>query len=161
MKRFSSRCAVLLKVLCGVAMMTYALLASSTDDCGTTAIGLNQPVRVGQAVVFKTSGLAVDADGAPNSYLADGKGLSDTCDGALAIVNGKRVTPKSDPHNWYSICQRAWAAAIAWDDFSKIAIFGFLTDSKNHPIVQSSGDPYPGKAYITTTTLTIAGTPAD
>ena len=42
--------------------------------------------RVGNGVVFKTRGLAVDADGAPNSYRVDGKGLSYTCDGVVGIV---------------------------------------------------------------------------
>jgi hypothetical protein len=35
-----------------------------------------------------TPGLAVDADGAPDSYRVDGKGLSFTCDGVFAVVNG-------------------------------------------------------------------------
>src|SRR5438477_8009499 len=64
--------------------------------------------RVGNGVLFKTRGLAVDADGAPNSYRADGKGLSYTCDGVVGIVNGNRVTKKTDPRNWNRICNEKW-----------------------------------------------------
>lgn len=119
----------------------------------------HQPWRVDPAVLFLSSGLAVDADGAPNSYLANGKGLSYTCDGALAIVDGKRVTPKTDPAHWNAICNRAWTDAQASGDYSHLAIFGFLSD-KNGPMLQKEGDPLPGTAYITTTTLTISQAPA-
>lgn len=44
--------------------------------------------RVGTGVLFKTRGLAVDADGAPNSYRVDGKGLSNTCDGVAGMLTG-------------------------------------------------------------------------
>jgi hypothetical protein len=117
-----------------------------------------QTWEVGRAVVFQTAGLAVDADGAPNSYLADGKGLSETCDGVVAVVNGKRVTKKTDPKHWYAICKKAWADAQANGDYTHVAIFGFLAD-KSGPILQKEGDPLPGKAYVTTTTLSIPGTP--
>jgi hypothetical protein len=121
--------------------------------------GRIQPWRADQAVGYTSPGLAVDADGAPNSYLVDGKGLSDTCDGVVAVVNGKRVTNKTDPQHWYAICQQAWKDAQATEDFSKVAIFGFLADKQNRPIVQGEGDPLPGQAYITITTMTVKGTP--
>ncbi|MGA8026553.1 MAG: glycoside hydrolase family 75 protein, partial [Bryobacteraceae bacterium] len=92
-------------------------------------------------------------------YLVDGNGLSDTCDGVVAIVDGKRITNKSDPQHWYATCQKAWAAAVASGDYSHVSIFGFLTDAQQRPVVQPSGDPLPGKAYITITTLTIPNTP--
>jgi len=117
-----------------------------------------QPWRAGKAIVFQTNDLAVDADGAPDSYLVDGKGLSDTCDGVAAIVNSKRVTRKTDPEHWFLKCRKAWTEAQASGDFSHVAIFGFLKDEQNRPVVQSVGDPLPGKAYITTTTLTIPET---
>ena len=79
--------------------------------------GAAQPRRAGAAVIFETPGLAVDADGAPNSYLIDGNGLSETCDGVVALVDGKRVTNKSDPQHWYSICKKAWSNAQASGDF--------------------------------------------
>src|SRR3974390_1112690 len=96
--------------------------------------GQIQPWRADPAIGFISAGLAVDADGAPNSYLVDGKGLSDTCDGAVALVNGKRVNNKTDPKHWYPICQQAWKDAQATGDFSKLAIFGFLVDNQNRPI---------------------------
>ncbi len=117
-----------------------------------------QPWKVDGAVAFTTAGLAVDADGAPDSYLADGKGLSETCVGVVAVVDGKRVTKKTDHDHWYAICQKAWADAQASGDYSHVAIFGFLGD-KNGPLLQKEGDPLPGKAYITTTTMTVPGTP--
>jgi hypothetical protein len=122
-------------------------------------LGVALPRDAGAAVAFETHGLAVDADGAPNSYLIDGNGLSETCDGVVAVVNGKRVTKKTDPQHWYLICKKAWADAQASGDFSHVAIFGFLTDEQGRPVIQRSLDPLPGKAYITTTTLTVAGTP--
>lgn len=122
--------------------------------------GAIQPWRADAAVGFRSAGLAVDADGAPNSYLVDGKGLSDTCDGIVALVDGKRVNNKSDPKHWYAICQQAWKDAQASGDFSKVAIFGFLVDKQNRPLVQGAGDPLPGQAYITTTSMTVKETPA-
>ncbi|MGA8028801.1 MAG: hypothetical protein WB992_16780, partial [Bryobacteraceae bacterium] len=49
--------------------MTAAAFASSTEGCGRPPAVANQPWRIDDAVAFKTRGLAVDADGAPNSYL--------------------------------------------------------------------------------------------
>ena len=121
--------------------------------------GKIQPWHADQGVGFTSAGLAVDADGAPNSYLVDGEGLSDTCDGVVAIVGGKRVNNKTDTKHWYAICQQAWKDAQASGDFSRVAIFGFLVDKQNHPIVQGAGDPLPGQAYITTTSMTVKGTP--
>lgn len=117
-----------------------------------------EPWQVDRAVAFQTPGLAVDADGAPNSYMVDGTGLSHTCDGVVAIVDGKRVTPKSDPAHWVEICLKAWNQAKETGDYSHVAIFGFLADTAG-PVVQQPGDPLPGKAYISTTTLEVPGTP--
>jgi hypothetical protein len=115
--------------------------------------------RADSAVGFSSKELRVDADGAPDSYRVDGNGLSDTCDGVVALVDGKRVTPRTDPKHWYSICRQAWRDALGTEDFSKMAIFGFLVDKQNHPLVQGDGDPLPGQAYITTTTMSVPGTP--
>src|SRR5580700_3620570 len=49
-------------------------------------LGVALPRDASAAVAFETHGLAVDADGAPNSYLTDGNGLSETCDGVVAVV---------------------------------------------------------------------------
>jgi hypothetical protein len=144
-----------------VAAMSGVLCTGADQDCHAPSTRTSAPQiwKIDQAVAFLTKGLAVDADGAPDSYLIDGKGLSDTCDGVVAIVNGKRVNKKSDPDHWYEICQKAWAQAVATGDFTSVRIFGFLTDKQHHPLIQASGDPLPGKAYITTTSLTVPGTP--
>jgi hypothetical protein len=149
----------LLTKLCGGIVLGCVAFGSPQGGCGTALGGSERPWRIENAVVFQTEGLAVDADGAPDSYLVDGRGLSDTCDGVVAIVDGKRVTRKNDPKHWYTVCHQAWADAVSRGDFSHVAIFGFLTDKQHRPVLQSSGDPLAGRAYITTTTLTIPGTP--
>src|ERR1035437_11016402 len=92
-------------LLSAVVVFIFAAPAFPQDvACGKTPVaehyGKIQPWRAGQAVGFTSAGLAVDADGAPNSYLVDGKGLSDTCDGVVALVNGKRVNKKTDAKHW-------------------------------------------------------------
>ena len=135
-------------------------VAGAPSDCekpvGTAS---QQPWKADNAVVFITKGLAVDADGAPDSYLVDGNGLSYTCDGVAAIVDGKRVTRKTDPDHWNELCRQAWAHAVSSDDYANVAIFGMLTGKENRPLVQQTGDPLPGKGYISTTTMTIPDTP--
>lgn len=147
-------------ILFGLAALLLPPAAVAGQSCGTPAAKTGQEWRIDNSIAFKTRGLAVDADGAPNSYLVDGMGLSDTCDGVVAIVNGKRVTNKSDPQHWLATCRKTWADAVASGDYSQLSIFGFLTDKQNRPLVQADGDPLPGKAYITTTTLTVPNTPA-
>jgi Fungal chitosanase of glycosyl hydrolase group 75 len=116
-------------------------------------------VRAGNGVVFRTRGLAVDADGAPNSYRVDGKGLSFTCDGVVGIVDGKRITPKVDRANWQRICSEKWNEATRSGDYSSVSVFGFATDANGKPVVQGAGDPLPTEAFITTTSVTIPDTP--
>lgn len=131
---------------------------SNAQSCGDAQPG--SKIRVlGDAVLFSAAVLNVDADGAPNSYLIDGKGLSYTCDGVVAVENGKRVTPKTDPKNWQKKCNAAWALAKATNDYSHVSIFGFEKDKNNRPLVQAAGDPLPGTAYISATTVYIPGTP--
>ena len=77
----------------------------------------------------------------------------------VAIENGKRVTPSSDPANWQDKCNAAWRTARETGDYSGLAIFGFETDANNRPLVQKDGDPFPGEAFITTTSVTIPGAP--
>ncbi len=116
------------------------------------------PVLIDGAVAFKTQGLQVDADGAPNSYLVDGNGLSRTCDGVLGIVAGKPVPP-GKPH-WQEICQNAWQKAQATGDYSQVDIFGFYVDPRTKvPVIQQSGDPLPGKAFVSTTSMAVEGSP--
>ena len=103
-------------------------------------------------------GLAVDADGAPDSYRVDGKGLSFTCDGVFAVVNGVVHTQKNDPQHWQALCTQHWNEAQRTGNFSQVKIVGFLA-AGGQPVVQREGDPLPGEAYVTTTSLTIPGTP--
>ena len=130
-----------------------------TDSCCQTYSGL-RVLKVDGALVFLKNRLAVDADGAPNSYTVDGNGLSYTCDGAQAIVNGVPSTPDSDPQNWQKNCQTYWAAAKNSNNYSKLRIFGFAKDSHNVPIVQTEGDPLPGKGYISETSVPVPDGPA-
>jgi hypothetical protein len=114
--------------------------------------------KVDGAVLFATQGLQVDADGAPNSYLVDGNGLSPTCDGVVGLVGGRPVNPPA--RGWLAICRNAWARAQASGDYSGVRIFGFLADKRtNVPYIQQQGDPLPGKAYVSTTTMSIPGSP--
>jgi hypothetical protein len=130
--------------------------AMASNCAGGDAFGTGR--NVGGAIVFTTQGLAVDADGAPNSYLVDGKGLSPTCDGVVGIVQGHAVNPPAQ--GWLKICQDAWAHAQQTGDYSGVKIFGFLQDpSTKVPVVQQSGDPLPGRAYVSTTSLAIPGSP--
>ena len=141
-----------------VAGISFSLPAFP-QDCGTPQPG-SQIRVVKDAVLFTAKELNVDADGAPNAYFLNGNGLSYTCDGVVAIENGKRVTPDSGDKDWQKKCNAAWSLAKQTGDYSKVAIFGFSVDMKTRkPLVQSEGEPFPGTAYISTTTVSIPGTP--
>jgi len=140
-----------------IAMAALSQL-SNAQSCGEAQTDTG--IRVlGDAVLFSSPVLNVDADGAPHAYLVNGKGLSYTCDGVVALEAGKRVTPDSDPKNWQTKCNAAWALAKTTNDYSRVAIFGFQTDKNNRPVVQAAGDPLPGKAYISATTVPIPDAP--
>ncbi|PZR91592.1 MAG: hypothetical protein DLM68_03165, partial [Hyphomicrobiales bacterium] len=109
-----------------------------------------------RGVGFKSAGLAVDADGAPNSYQVDGNGLSFTCDGVTAIGS----TPDTDPKHWQEKCRAGFAKARATGDYSKLRIFGFQTDARNTPLVQKVGDPLPDVGYISTTSVPVSDGPS-
>jgi hypothetical protein len=137
-------------------------VAQAAPNCDRRTIqgAFGAPVwQAGDAVGFSTPKLEVDADGAPDSYRVDGNGLSYTCDGVNAIVGGRRISHKNDPQNWQRLCNEHWREALRTGDFSKVAIFGFATDARGQPIVQGPGDPLPGQAYLTTTSMTVPGTP--
>ncbi len=119
--------------------------------------GKNRVWALDDGLVYGSSILKVDADGAPDSYRVDGKGLSYTCDGVVAIENGKRVTPDSDPKHWQEKCLVAWKAAVASSNYSNVDIFGFEKDKDGLPVVQKEGDPLPGDAFVTTTWVNIPG----
>ena len=140
------------------AMPAIATAQNCPKTNAATAFNGVRPWTLGNAVGFVTSKLNVDADGAPNSYRVDGKGLSFTCDGVVGIVNGHRVTPDSDPKHWQAICREKWAQAQQSQDFSSVSIFGFLTEN-GKPVVQKEGDPLPGAAYISTTSMSVPNTP--
>ena len=142
-----------------MAAMAFVSQSSAGQTCGNPP-EFGKVWTEGKAVLFKASRLNVDADGAPNSYLVDGKGLSYTCDGVVAVENGKRITPDSDPSNWQKKCNAAWSLAKSTGNYSGVAIFGFQTDSKNRPLIQGEGDPLPGKAYISATSVIIPGAPS-
>lgn len=132
---------------------------SIANDCGNAqSAGTAWPHKNG--VLFKSAVLNVDADGAPNSYLVDGKGLSDICDGVVAVENGKRITKKNDKDGWVRKCRDAWQKARETQDYSGVAIFGFETGQNNVPLVQKDGDPLPGKGFISATSVNIPGAPA-
>jgi hypothetical protein len=141
-----------------LAASAFGAVASNCSGGDALAVKGGVGHNVDGAIVFSTQGLQVDADGAPNSYLVDGSGLSPTCDGAVGIVNGRPVYPPA--HGWLQICESAWAHAQQTGDYSGVKIFGFLADPRtNVPIVQQSGDPLPGKAYVSTTSLSVSGSP--
>jgi hypothetical protein len=142
-----------------MAAMAFLSPPSVGQTCGNPP-GFGKVWIEGRAVLFKSSKLNVDADGAPNSYLVDGKGLSFTCDGVVAVENGKRITPDSNPNDWQQKCNAAWSLAKSTGNYGGVAIFGFQTDSKNRPLIQGEGDPFPGKAYISTTSVIIPGAPS-
>src|SRR5271154_6822334 len=89
-----------------LAANTSGALASNCSGGDAFAASGGVGHNVGGAIVFSTQGLAVDADGAPNSYLLDGNGLSPTCDGVVGLVNGRSVNPPA--HGWLQICEKAW-----------------------------------------------------
>jgi Fungal chitosanase of glycosyl hydrolase group 75 len=143
-------------------MLSVALLPSApaqATTCGKTPAGTFNGKAVWKAdsgVGFKSAGLAVDADGAPNSYQVDGNGLSFTCDGVTAIGS----TPDTDPKHWQEKCRAGWARARATGDYSKLSIFGFQTDTRNTPLVQKVGDPLPDIGFISTTSVPVSDGPS-
>jgi hypothetical protein len=134
-------------------------IVASEESCGSASTA-GTPWTVGDAVLFRSSVLEVDADGAPNAYMVNGDGLSYTCDGVLALDGNARVTRRVDPEHWQERCRAAWAAAVKTGNYNGVAVFGFLLDKTGKPVVQGKGDPLPGKAFISTTTVSIPATPS-
>jgi hypothetical protein len=141
-----------------ILLFAAPVMPSLAATCNgiTDSLGIK---KVSSVLVFSSPHLNVDADGAPNSYRLDGNGLSYTCDGVVAIENGQRVTPKSDKANWQAKCNAAWKKARETNDYSGVAIFGFATDRAKRPLVQRAGDPLPGEAFISTTSVQIPEAP--
>lgn len=139
--------------LAALATLGAAPAFAQADPCpGSIDSGIKS---VGRTLVFHSKHYNIDADGAPNAYRLDGKGLSYTCDGVVAMENGRRVTPQSDPQHWQAKCNAAWKKARETGNYSGVAIFGFETGAHNVPLVQKAGDPLPGEAFITTTSVAI------
>lgn len=146
-------------LLLTMAASAWLTLPTAAQTCSHPP-GLGTVWTQGHAVLFQSGKLNVDADGAPNAYLLNGKGLSYTCDGVLAKENGKRVTPDSHPADWQKKCNAAWALATTSGNYSAVAIFGFQTGAGNRPLVQGEGDPLPGQAYVSATSVSIPGAPS-
>lgn len=141
-----------------VGLFVSALLISPAGaSCVRTPAGsFGVPVwRSGSAIGFATKTLEVDADGAPDSYRIDGNGLSYTCDGVLARVNGVDVEPGQK--DWQTLCQQHWTQANATQDYSQVHIFGFEANCPG-PCIQQAGDALPNEAYISTTTMSVPNT---
>jgi hypothetical protein len=150
--------AIRFRPICGVVMIGMLTTASATAQAGECRLReKNRATSIDGAIVYSSPILNIDADGAPNSYRLDGQGLSYTCDGVAAIENGKRI--KVGAPNWQAKCHSAWKTARASGDYSKVAIFGFATDSTGMPLVQKEGDPLPGEAFISTTAVEVTEAP--
>ena len=118
-----------------------------------------RPWVADDAVGYTKKKTEVDSDGAPNSYLLDGEGLSYTCDGVLAIVDGVAQNEDNNPDEWQSLCRAGWAQAQRTGDYSHMKIFGFaMDDDLKQPVVQKVGEPLPGKAFVSTTSVSVPGT---
>lgn len=137
-------------------MLLLAVQGGIAADC-LNDLPNNVPHVVEGKTLFKSAILNVDADGAPNAYRIDGKGLSYTCDGVVAFENGHRVTSDTDKDHWQQKCQAAWAKAKATGDYSGVAIFGFLFDKEKGLVKQGEGDPLPDVAYVSITSMSIPG----
>ncbi|MER9456576.1 glycoside hydrolase family 75 protein [Mesorhizobium sp. M0478] len=141
-----------LSTACGAILACAVTSAAFAADCGNVS---SSPRKITTGVVFATSLLNVDADGAPNSYRVDGKGLSYTCDGVTAVGS----TPKSDPDHWQQKCRAAWAKAVATKDYSGVRIFGFAKDAHGVPVVQTDGDALPKDAFVSETRVPVPDGP--
>lgn len=140
-------------------MIAVSSVSAFAAPCGSESKGKYNGKNVYQldgGIFFESQKLQVDADGAPNSYLVNGKGLSFTCDGVTA--NGS--TPDTDP-NWQEKCVAGWKLARETGDYSKMRIFGFLAGKNNVPVIQGPGDPLPGTAYISTTSVNVPDAPVN
>jgi len=142
-------------------LILFAAIPGEAFECGGAPNSRGITV-FDSGFVFSTPKLEVDADGAPNSYMLDGSGLSYTCDGVAALdSSGHKVNARTDPKNWQQRCKDAWAHAKATNDYKGVAIFGFAKDKANRPVVQGEGDSLAGKAYLSTTTVQVPGAPSN
>ncbi|GAC1339484.1 MAG: hypothetical protein NVSMB18_07790 [Acetobacteraceae bacterium] len=109
----------------------------------------------GAAVGFDAPGLSITANGAPNAYRPDGRGLSDLCEGSFAMVNNQPKTSLTDPQHWLQECRAAWVKAAESHDYSEIGLTSMVGDFKGGPKLQGEKDPLPGQAYLSTTIMQI------
>ena len=146
----------MIPIACAVSLLCEAAAVAASCDNKTAGTFNGKTVwKADGGVGFESAGLAVDADGAPNSYQVDGKGLSYTCDGVTAIGS----TPDTDPEHWQENCRAGWTTARATGDYSKLRIFGFQTGENKVPIIQKEGDPLPGIGFISTTSVPVSEGP--
>jgi len=147
--------AILALTIASIGSLPAAISAAGRRDCQLPV--KNRAILLDGALVYSSINMNVDADGAPASYRIDGLGLSYTCDGVVALEGGHVVSPGTP--NWQSTCKRAWAEARRSGDYSKVKIFGFAADAHGVPLVQKEGDPLPGEAFISTTSVQIRDAP--
>jgi hypothetical protein len=158
----------------GVVLLVILLAGSAADAAPQcqgaflpgSAAARPTPLRVGGIRPWQASGaigfvakkMKVNADGAPNAYQPDNKGLSFLCDGGVAIVRGKPLNPHVK--GWQEACNAAWRAAHANPArFKRLHIFAMVKDKDGRPVLQREGDPFPGKAYIATTSYPLPDAP--
>ena len=97
--------------------------------------------------------MAVNTDGAANSYHPDNIGITHIC-------NGISVGSQGSPCTWKPDCLADFnqAKAEGFQGPTKVCFFAMVTDDEGVPVVQQEGDPRPGY-YVSTTTLTQPGVP--
>jgi hypothetical protein len=171
--------------------LALALAACASDEAEEPVVADAQPPQIGCAksiahaqqvsgrgqvtvwaadgAYFFTSHMFVNADGAPDAYKPDRKGLSYVCDGAVAFENNRCVWPESNP-DWQSRCNAAFDQAVAanWQG-DHMCVFGWRMKGGRQlggsnvggaPLIQGARDPAPGN-YVSTTSMTIAGAPEE
>lgn len=153
-----------------VAQCTPEIIATRTiasfDPNGEAMDRTVRIWRAGETVGF-TSHMMVNADGAPDAYKPDGKGLSFTCDGAVAFeqgANGGRCVFPGEA-DWQDKCNAAYRASLDnnWNA-PRMCVFGFdmeggtIDDAGRviggQPLIQGLDDPMPGN-YISATSMRI------
>lgn len=164
----------------GVVLACAGLLAATTGHanaapCDASVVGDVSVSGRGVEPVYRESGagffvshMHVNADGAPDAYRPDGKGLSYSCDGVVAYENGHCVWVGQS--QWQSRCLAAYRT---WRDSGysgeRVCAFGFQvlggrkvgsTTVGGVPTIQGPNDPMPGN-FVSETSMNIPGHPLD
>jgi hypothetical protein len=96
--------------------------------------------------------MAVNTDGAPDSYHPDDIGITHICNG---VSVGASCTWKAD-----CLPEFRQAKTEGFRGPTRICFFAMVADANGVPLIQGSGDPKPG-FFISTTALRQPGIPAD